>query len=460
MKLPTTSQSMSLRLREVFFIVSVLACGTGSSTDTRHVYHHAAVQPPDGESDAVPDNACSCDCCEVEILEDTASDTRYQCAQIQEESALSFTSQEGRCRSSTCTRSPTDYVFRAAVSSEIDVQRFCFYECEPMVIKSTQRKSLQRGDICQPLKKREVEAVADRSGNGKALMEVGGSMVHFVAHKHLRAATAARAAVKASVKAPAAEYKGEWSSIADPAPEMGARATEEATTASVAAKAAAKASAYAKKVSDKTSASVAIAIKNTDATKDAASQAHDAEEDTHKVMEDVQRAAHEAAFEMIDETLKELRKQAHAEAKKEAVKKAKALQAKMLAEAPKAAVAAAKVYEDAMKRAGATAQEYAKRGDSLSAKSVSVQMEAQMLLGQSNTWISLGDNAKAEKLLQQAHQLMNEAVGLAGTANSFYGEAQGIMKTMPQYMAQAGAASYNAEIMLNPDAPPPPPPMV
>lgn len=55
---------------------------------------------------------------------------------------------------------------------------------------------------------------------------------------------------------------------------------------------------------------------------------------------------------------------------------------------------------------------------------------------------------------------MNEAVGLAGTANSFYGEAQGIMKTMPDYQGEAAAAAYNAEIMLNPDAPPPPPPLV
>merc|ERR1719191_1959191 len=113
-----------------------------------------------------------------------------------------------------------------------------------------------------------------------------------------------------------------------------------------------------------------------------------------------------------------------------------------------------------MKRAAATAKEYAGRGDKVTAKSVEVQMEAQMLLGQSNTWITLGDNAKAEKLLQQSHMLMNEAVGLAGTANAFYGEAQAIMKTMPLYQGQAAAASYNAEVTLNPDAPPPPPPLV
>merc|ERR1719198_2868308 len=138
---------------------------------------------------------------------------------------------------------------------------------------------------------------------------------------------------------------------------------------------------------------------------------------------------------MIEDTLKGLRKQEHEEVKKEAVKKAKKLKEKMLKEAPKAAAAAAKVYEDSMKRAAATAAEYAKRGDAVSAKSVEIQMEAQMLLGQSNTWISLGDNAKAEKLLQQSHQMMNEAVALAATANGFYGQAQAIMKTMPDYMA-------------------------
>merc|ERR1719428_850598 len=58
-------------------------------------------------------------------------------------------------------------------------------------------------------------------------METGGSMVHFIAHKHLRMAAAAHAAARSTAKAPAAEYKGPWSSLADPAPEMGARATEE-----------------------------------------------------------------------------------------------------------------------------------------------------------------------------------------------------------------------------------------
>merc|ERR1719217_480827 len=119
--------------------------------------------------------------------------------------------------------------------------------------------------------------------------------------------------MKSTVKAPAADYKGEWSSIADPAPEMGARATEEATAAEAEAKKAKAAAEFAQEVATKSSASVPVAIKNTDLAKESASAAHDAEEDVLKIREDVQRAAHEAAFEMIDETLKELRKQQHAE---------------------------------------------------------------------------------------------------------------------------------------------------
>jgi len=455
MKPLTTPLSIALRLREVFFIVLVLACAPSNSNGARQL----ALQPLNDGSEA-SSATCSCDCCEVEVLEDTATETRYQCAQIQEESALSFRTQEGRCSASTCHRSPADFVLRASVSTEIDLQRFCFYECEPKVITSPKRVPLKRGDNCQPLRKQEVNAVGDRSGNGKAPMEAGGSMVHFIAHKHLRMASAAHAAAKATVKAPAAEYKGEWSSIADPAPEMGARATDDATKAEEAAKKARAAADFVIKVADKTSSSVPVAIKNVDATKDGASAAHDAEEEVHKMRDEVAKAAREAAFEMIEGTLKDLRKQQHAEVKKEAVKKAKKLKEKMLKEAPKAAAAAAKVYADTAKRAAATAAEYARRGDALSAKSVNVQMEAQMLLGQSNTWITLGDNAKAEKLLQQSHMLMNEAVGLAGAANSNYGQAQSIMKTMPDYVAEADAAGYNAEVMLNPDAPPPPPPLV
>lgn len=457
---------MVLRQREAFFIALILACGPRTASTT--MGRHRAVQPTvdDGTDSAA--STCSCDCCEVEVLEDTAAETRYQCSQIQEESALSFTSQEGRCRAQTCTRSPTDFVLKGSLSREVDVERFCFYECEPRPVPSTQRRSLVRGDVCQALRNVEVPEVADYSGNGKPPMETGSSMAHFIAQKkvHLkgsrasRAAAAALAATKSTVKAPAAEYKDEWSSIADPAPEMGARATEEATATDEMAKKAKEVAKFATDVAQKSQASVPIAIKNMDLTMESASAAHDAEVDVTDLREQVQRAAHEAAFEAIEENLKEVRKAAHEKAKKEAVKKAKALKAKMLAEAPKAAAAAAKVYENEMKAAGATAKEYAARGDAVSAKSVNIQMEAQMLLGQSNTWITLGDNGKAEKLLQQSHQMMNEAVGLAGTANSFYSQAQAIMKTMPDYQGEAAAAGYNAEVMLNPDAPPPPPPLV
>lgn len=465
MKLLNGSLSIVLGLREAFFVALVFAgpSTTAGKHVTGHVTAHVSGQPPSGPpSDG---STCSCDCCEVEVREDSATDTRYQCVQIQEESALSFTSQEGRCRTETCTRSLSDYVLRASETREIDVQRFCFYECEPKIISSPQRRSLQRGDLCQPLRKKEMPEVADPSGNGNAPMETGSSRAHFVAHKQAylkgsRAAAAALAATKATLKAPAAEYKDEWSSIADPAPEMGARATEEATAAAEFAKKAKTAAAFATDVEQKSAASVPVAIKNTDLSMESMSEAHKAEEETRKMREDVETAAKEAAFDAIKDELKALRKQAHDEAKKEAVKKAKKLKEKMLKEAPKAALAAAKVYEESAKRAAATAAEYAKRGDAVTAKSVNVQMEAQMLLGQSNTWITLGDNAKAEKLLQQAHMMMNEAVGLAGAANGMYGTAQSIMKTMPDYEAEAAAASYNAEIMLNPDAPPPPPPLV
>lgn len=455
---------MDPQLQRAFFIAFVLTYGPLATIGSITHGPYQALHPTDETSDASAPK-CSCDCCEVEVLEDTAADTRYQCTKIEEASALSFSSMEGRCRTQTCTRSPDDYVLKSAVTSEIDVQRFCFYECEPKIIESPHRRALQRGDECQPLRNDEVSGVADQSGNGKSPMDTGESMMHFVARKKVnlkgsRAAAAALAATKAALKAPAAVYKGEWSVVADPAPEMGARATEEATAAAAAAKKAKEASAFATDVMEKSSASVPVAIKNVDLTLEQASTAHDAEEDTNTLLEEVRKAAHEAAFEEIEDNLKEVRKQAHAEVKKEAVKKAKKLKEKMLKEAPKAAAAAAKVYEEAGKRAAATAAEYAKRGDAVSAKSVNVQMEAQMLLGQSNTWITLGDNAKAEKLLQQSHQMMNEAVGLAATANGFYGQAQAIMKTMPDYMAEAAAAGYNAEVMLNPDAPPPPPPLV
>ncbi len=83
-----------------------------------------------------------------------------------------------------------------------------------------------------------------------------------------------------------------------------------------------------------------------------------------------------------------------------------------------------------------------------------------LLLGEANSYQSLGDAAAAQKKMQQAHGLMHTAIGLSSAADGMYGTAGGIMGGLGGYANQAVAAGYHAEYMLNPDMPPPPQPIV
>eukprot|EP00397_Hematodinium_sp_SG-2012_P046135 GEMP01052025.1.p1 GENE.GEMP01052025.1~~GEMP01052025.1.p1 ORF type:complete len:203 (+),score=69.27 GEMP01052025.1:557-1165(+) len=193
---------------------------------------------------------------------------------------------------------------------------------------------------------------------------------------------------------------------------------------------------------------------------DAAKQAYKAERLTEELRDEVREAAHRAAEDVMRETIEAVKNEERARAKKKAEAEAEKLKTKMLEEAPKAAAEAMKPYNDALGRAAATAGEYSKRGDGLSGQSVSLQFEAQMLIGQANQWQSVGETAKAQKLMQQAHQLMDMALGLSGQANSMYNTGKKIMGTLGGYANEAAQAAYHAEVMMNPDAPPPPPPLV
>merc|ERR1719379_1584959 len=86
-----------------------------------------------------------------------------------------------------------------------------------------------------------------------------------------------------------------------------------------------------------------------------------------------------------------------AAANKAAAENAKiALMTKMLKEIPAAAKAASAPYIAAMNRAHKYAAGYAALGDAWSGKSVGLQMSATLLMGQAQSWQSLGETGKAQ----------------------------------------------------------------
>lgn len=183
--------------------------------------------------------------------------------------------------------------------------------------------------------------------------------------------------------------------------------------------------------------------------------AHASEKILTEAVKETQVAAALAAHDVVDEAVEQARDEAHAAAKVEAQKAAKALMMKMLKEVPKAAKAAAAPYIAAMNRAHDYAAKYASLGDTWAGKSVQLQMQAVLKMGEANSWQTLGDTGKAQSQFQQAHQMMDLAVAFNAKAGSLYAAGVEVGSHDGEWVAEADMASYHATIMLNPDAPPP-----
>lgn len=431
MKGPTTTSFTAL----AFGLAVVLpACISGLTLSRRK------------SADSFPQ--CSCSCCETEVQAHGPLETTFQCALIPEgdERFMSkFRAQRAGCPQ-YCRQSATDKVLTATHSPQIDYERFCYFECMPTEAKA--------GTICRKLDRKEQKEAADTSGNG---MEIP---VHSKPKVTAAEAAARNAALMLRAKAGARLGAAPWSSTKDPAPEVGTRAALEAKAAAGYRSRAEAAAKKAKEIEDNNQKVTPALLSSVEASTEAARHALEGQKVLEDLKEQAIKVARMAARDEIAGTLKALRKAAHDKAKVEGEKKAKILQAKMLAEAPKAGKAAMAPYNAALGRAAATAGEYTKRADGLSGASVGLQMQSGLLLGEANQLTSLGEVAKAQAKMQEAHATMNLALALSGQAGGFYNAAKSIMGTLGAYAAEGVAADYHAQFMLNPDLPPPPPPMV
>jgi len=437
--------------------------------------------------------ACSCDCCEVEQQRgEGEGESRFECAMSDKGTQYSspFRAQVSRC-GNLCQQSAQDNVLTATEVQDIDTQRFCYFECEPRPVAKDRGPT--KGDFCRPLSRGERKSVKDASGNAVPPNESPQLVTHFLASKskavvgnagavwamRIKAARRALAAQRSSAagsagaQAAASELGGApagapaaagtapmWASIDAEAQDQSAKVAEWAEATAKSAKNTEFDAISVEKIANKAEASVPAAIAKAELAKEASLKAYQDEEGVRKVRDTVLDLARDTAFEVIPEVLGEMKEQDRAEAKTEALSKAKILKGKMLDEAPKAAAAAAKPYEDAMKRAAATAAAWSTRGDGLSGQSSSMQMQSQLSLQQANSFASVGNQAEAQKMMQQAQLQMNMAMGLNAQATKFYATAKSIMDTLGGYMGEAAAAAYHAQVMLDPDAPPPSPPIV
>merc|ERR1719231_612169 len=150
---------------------------------------------------------------------------------------------------------------------------------------------------------------------------------------------------------------------------------------------------------------------------------------------------------MMKKIKAEADKKAEAAAKKRAVIFEKVMKKKAKTESAKAA----KVYMDVMAGAGKTAAQYAKIGDTLIGQSATLQMNAGLAQGSANQYISIGNMAEAQKLMQASRGDMDMAMSLNGAATGAYSQANKITGQLGVYAGQAAMAGFHAQVMYDPD---------
>lgn len=388
---------------------------------------------PSSHSGAQPlSTSCTCDCCEVEQRQ--TPDAPLGCAFAQVNPSFRSPYRVQHSCSDLCVHNSTDKIITDVEESQMDTQRFCWFECEPKVDTV--------GGVCA---KKQNKAQAHPSKAPPKAVDV--------VHHKKRAAHLARGSTWHRMVASHMATKAEpWPSMANDASEIGLRAEAESKQAAK-QRAAAMAAAAASAKTAATNAKIMPSLKSSlEQSITESRHAHAAEKYATDLVKEVQISTSQAAHDVIEQALEQVRDQAHAEAKVEAEKKAKALMLKLLAEIPAAAKAASKPYIDAMNRAHAYAGQYEELANGLVGKAMGLQLNAKMTLGGANAWNSLGETGKAQSSFQQAHQMMDLAVMFTKQAGAFYSASAEVLSHDSEWIAESMQASYHATLMRNPDA--------
>jgi hypothetical protein len=312
-----------------------------------------------------------------------------------------------------------------AAGAEVDSVRFCADECAP-----------QEAGRCAPGKGK----VSD--GNGAPLQVV--KPVAFHATKRRGNALPA----------------SEWPSIQNGMHDVGFRTEELHTAVDDARNGVKSSSEIAEKVKLTSMQALPKAIDLSEMAKSQAEAATDDLRASEDFLSGLQEAADQSSHSVMESTIKDVVKKAHDTAKVEAKIAAAKLEQDMKAQIPAAKAKAAAPYTAAMNRAAAVAGDYVKAGDGLGGLAIADQLSATQMLGSASQFMTLGEVGKGQNLMRDAQNLLGQAKGEATKSQSMYSTASGIVSGLGGYMTQSVAAAYNAELMLNPNAPPPPPPIV
>eukprot|EP00391_Amoebophrya_sp_Ameob2_P010850 CAMPEP_0178986060 /NCGR_PEP_ID=MMETSP0795-20121207/2494_1 /TAXON_ID=88552 /ORGANISM="Amoebophrya sp., Strain Ameob2" /LENGTH=480 /DNA_ID=CAMNT_0020677079 /DNA_START=81 /DNA_END=1523 /DNA_ORIENTATION=+ len=428
---------------------------------------------------------CDCSCCGVEksstsvaqvldgqtdLLQEIECDPKVVLDSDMASLHFLAKKQLAACRNSRCRAPVMDQILGNEVvdqGGELDRARFCKAECEPTAPlqgadcvrkKNRPESAFKKAFVHAAAVGQGIEEVPAASNAKNGNSENAMSLVESGRRQQMQ--TSASRSLKAGE-----EYKSEFTKALESLLEKG---KQTAQTAEQSAKAATQAAAQAKKGADFAREAVK---KNQEAAEVALPEI---ELDTRKLQvdssnvlkqirelkEEVVRAATEAAEDQVKETIDSVESAELATARIAALAAAEEKKKKLVDEATAAGEAAQKPYTDAQKKAADRAADYQKRGDEFAALSNQWQMESTLAVNNANQYSLLGQTHKAERAMAKAKFLMSEATGLTNTAQSLFDTAQKITDELPLYAAQASAANYHAQFMLNPDVPRPRPPII
>lgn len=121
-----------------------------------------------------------------------------------------------------------------------------------------------------------------------------------------------------------------------------------------------------------------------------------------------------------------------------------------------AAVRAAKPYYDVMQKAISTGSLYEASAHSLQDQAQELQANSRNMASQAVAYQMAGDGANAQSMMAQAKSMMVDAQSKGAQADKDYAIAESVRKSVPNYQANAAAASARATALANPGGQPPP----
>jgi len=423
---------------------------------------------------------CSCSCCKV-----TSRTASQMVSGVSTACSLIATDLDGN-PSDTCPASCANTDFTSTVvtsdSGSVEYARFCLMNCLPpqtnnhigstcrKVTTEEQAKLLTSGGngkdpatILQPATEAPPEELVDPNAAPEA-PQLADDKALTDAEK-AAAAAAAAALLKKGKGADEKEMKKEKETGAMLAEAAGKEATAAGMEARMTEAEASSAQALSQASSSIDAAKNGALMVN--AAK-AQVQAAEVRADIYAHSAAKAAAKAQAEFKAIEDIPEKVAALAADEAKKiiqgevnEAASSIAAVKARLAGPAlpvplAEAAVRAAKPYYDVMQKAISTGSLYEASAHSLQDQAQELQANSRNMASQAVAYQMAGDGVTAQSMMAQARGLMVEAQAKGAQSGTDYAVAEGVRKSVPNYQANAAAASARATSLANPGGQPPP----